>query len=124
MRTSGNRGWWQVWGLQGPSLCTHTRFDVGIGDFHYVALVMVGIGFPCGHSDCDGNGPAGTEPPHYISCLSTVFPLFQLRRIRAYEGSSFSRFVLGRVVQLTIETNALTGIYPSLGKLLNLTSYS
>ena len=54
-------------------------------------------------------------PNHPITflALSTDFLFFQLRRTRASEGSLFSRFVLGRVVQLTIETNVLTGTYLS-----------
>ena len=80
---------------------------------------MDGIECPCGHYDCNGNGAAGTEPPQYIACPFDCLSLFQLRRTRASEDSLFSRFVLGRVVYLTIETNALTGIYPSLGKLLS-----
>ena len=79
-----------------------------------VALVILGIECPCGHHDCDGNDAAGTEPPHIFLALSTVFPSFQLRRTHASEGSLFSRFVLGRVVRLTIETNLLTGTYPLL----------
>ena len=80
-----------------------------------VALVCI-VGRLCGHSDCDCNDAAGTGPSYHISCFfDHLPPYFQLRH--ATEG--FCRFVLIRVVRLTIETNALTGTHPSLGKLLD-----
>ena len=73
-------------------------------------------GCPGGYYCCGSNDAAGTGAPHYISCPSLLYPLFfQLRRA----SGGFCRFVLVRVVRLTIETNTLTGTYPSLRKLLN-----
>ena len=97
------------------SLYVRPRFDLGdLTTSHCVTLVVVDE-CPGGHYDCDSNDAAGPRPPHHISCLSTEFPFFQLSR--ASEG--YCRFVLIRVVRLTIETNALTGACHSLGKLLN-----
>jgi hypothetical protein len=72
---------------------------------------MVDTERPGGHHDCDGHDDAGMRPRLNIS-FSTGLPSFQLRRTRGNEGS-FSRFVLVRVVRLTIETNTITGTYPS-----------
>ena len=67
-RTAVNPGW-KVCGLQGPSLCAHTRFDISdLIDSHPFALVMVGSECPGGHCDCDRNDAAGTGPPHYFPC--------------------------------------------------------
>jgi len=44
-----------------------------------------------------------------LPALSTIDSVSQFRQSRVVEGL-FSRFVLGRVVRLTVETNLLTGI--------------
>jgi len=63
-----------------------------------------------GHSDCDGNDGPGTRPLHYISFPFDQHALFQLRRARARSNEGYvSRFVLTRVVRVTVETNVLTG---------------
>ena len=64
---------------------------------------------PGGHYDCGINDAPGTGLSHHISCPFDCLPFFQLRR----HSEGFSRFILVRVVRLTIETNALTGTSPT-----------
>ena len=94
----------------------HTHFDMCDFTTSRSVVLVITVGCLCGHSDCDSNDAAGTGPSYHISSFfDRLPPYFQLRR--ATEG--FCRFVLIRVVRLTIETNGLTGTHPSLGKLLD-----
>ena len=70
----------------------------------FVFLAMVDIEHPGEHSDRGGDGAGGTT-----SCWILYYIDGDCFEQRKSAGSKSSTFVLTRVVQFTIETNALTG---------------